>query len=33
MIGIVVKAYKAYRVDEFEKEFANICNINPVIGI
>ena len=29
VIGMVVKSSKAHRVDEFEKEFANICNINP----
>ncbi|XP_013699728.2 uncharacterized protein LOC106403446 [Brassica napus] len=32
LAGLVSKASKAYRVSEFEKTFANVCNINPAIG-
>ncbi|XP_048634985.1 uncharacterized protein LOC106350404 [Brassica napus] len=30
--GSIAKASKAYRVSEFEKTFATVCNISPAIG-
>ncbi|XP_013654074.1 uncharacterized protein LOC106358821 [Brassica napus] len=32
LVGLVAKASKVYRVAEFEKIFANVCNISPAIG-
>ncbi|XP_033131183.1 uncharacterized protein LOC117126649 [Brassica rapa] len=32
LAGLVSKASKAYRVSEFEKTFASVCNISPAIG-
>ncbi|XP_013624108.1 PREDICTED: uncharacterized protein LOC106330104 [Brassica oleracea var. oleracea] len=32
LVGLVAKASKVYRVAEFEKIFANVCNISPTIG-
>ncbi|XP_013732605.1 uncharacterized protein LOC106436194 [Brassica napus] len=31
LVGLVSKASKAYRVADFEKTFANVCNISPTI--
>ncbi|XP_013614255.1 PREDICTED: uncharacterized protein LOC106320435 [Brassica oleracea var. oleracea] len=32
LVGLVAKASKVYRIAEFEKIFANVCNISPAIG-
>ncbi|XP_056847328.1 uncharacterized protein LOC130498017 [Raphanus sativus] len=32
LVGLVSKASKSYRVADFEKTFANVCNISPAIG-
>ncbi|XP_056851016.1 uncharacterized protein LOC130500259 [Raphanus sativus] len=32
LVGLVSKASKTYRVADFDKTFANVCNISPAIG-